>query len=375
MKKKTNEHRFLKFLGKVLPYLSVFLIIFAIAKIGTETKNDLGAGSLNMNVMAANDYNVSADQLSELYVVASISNSFNLASVDTVASNYVVVSAMKEISQTNVDWIEKPSLPSTSISRGIETYVVANGESMEQIALKFGVTTDQIRWSNGLKKTDLTDGQVLKIPASVAGIVYTVKSGDTPESLADKYRSSAQEIIAYNDLEGISLSEGAQIVIPHGVLPLTERPEYVAPVYNYTYAGSYANRQNLVVISRGAYAGIYNDARGINGNPMVRGQCTWYAWYWRAVNGNPLPGGATLGNARNWAAAARRHGYLVNRSPAPGAVFQTSAGYYGHVGIVLAVNPDGSLLVREMNLDARGVGTLTEGTIPASAVGSFNYIH
>ena len=65
----------------------------------------------------------------------------------------------------------------------------------------------------------------------------------------------------------------------------------------------------------------------------------------------------------------------MDRTPAVGAVFQTSMGYYGHVGIVLAVNSDGSLKVREMNFDGRGIGTLTEGIIPASAVGSFNYIH
>lgn len=45
------------------------------------------------------------------------------------------------------------------------------------------------------------------------------------------------------------------------------------------------------------------------------------------------------------------------------------------LGLFLAVNPDGSIKVREMNLDSRGVGTLTEGIIPASSVGSFNYIH
>ena len=68
-------------------------------------------------------------------------------------------------------------------------------------------------------------------------------------------------------------------------------------------------------------------------------------------------------------------GYAVDNVPRAGDVFQTTAGYYGHVGIVLAVNSDGSLLVREMNLDSRGAGTLTEGIIPANAVSSFNYIH
>lgn len=380
-KKKRNEHKFLRFIGQVLPYAVAFLLIFGVAKVGADTKSELDSGSINMNTMAASDYNVSSDQLSELYVVASLSDSMALASTDTVASNYVIVSAMKEISQTSTDKIEKPNIVNTGLSSGIIMHDVKEGETMASIASRYGLTTDQVRWSNGLKNTDVKVGDILKIPAT-AGIVYTIKAGDTPESLASRYGSSAERIVAYNDLEGGGLAEGAQIVLPGGILPLTERPEYVAPrasANTYTYAGFSSARQNMRVLSRGlspsAHATINNGGAGVDGNPMTRGQCTWFAWYWRAANGNPLPGGGYLGHARTWAARAAAAGYSVDRNPRPGDVFQTTAGYYGHVGIVLSVNGDGSLLVREMNLDSRGVGTLTEGIIPASSVGSFNYIH
>ena len=55
------------------------------------------------------------------------------------------------------------------------------------------------------------------------------------------------------------------------------------------------------------------------------------------------------GNANNWASSARNAGLVVDRRPEVGAVFQTSAGYYGHVGIVERVNNDGSFYVSEMN--------------------------
>ena len=367
-------------MGKFLPYVAAFLLIFVVAKVGSEGKNDLASGSINMNAMAADNYNVSADQLSELYVVASVSNSFDLASVDTVASNYVVVSAMKEISQTTADRIEKPSIINTNISRGVQTYTVAEGETMASIAAKYGITTDQIRWSNGLKNTNVVAEQVLKIP-TVPGIVYTVKAGDTAEALAAKYGGTPENIIAFNDLESGNLIIGSQIVLPGGVLPYRERPEYVAPVRQsfYTYSGSSSARQSMRVLSQGRsptqHPSINNSGPGVENNPMIRGQCTWYAWYWRAANGRPLPGGGYLSHARYWAARAANAGYAVDRNPEVGAVFQTTAGYYGHVGIVVAINVDGSLVVREMNLDNRGIGTLTEGIIPASAVRSFNYIH
>lgn len=378
MKKKRKEHKVRSFLGQVLPYLAMFLVIVGVAKVGIDTKAELDGGSISMNAMAASDYNISADQLSTLYAVASLSNSFDLASVDTVASNYVVASAMKEISQTSADKLEKPSFTSVSISEAVYRHEVQPGETMLSIAYLYGRTTDQIRWSNGLKTTDVTPGDILLIPYMTSGIVYTVKAGDTAESLASKYGSNADSIISYNKIGKSGLAEGSQILLPGGVLPENERPEYVAPVYSpsyspsytYTYAGSSAGRQNMSIIATGFYANS-------PGNGSYAGQCTWYAYYWRATDPRSqgaLPTGA-LGHAYAWAYTLRAAGYRVDNNPEVGAVFQTSSGGsgYGHVGVVLAVNGDGSVLVREMNL--AGTYVVTEGTIPASSARSFNYIH
>lgn len=364
MKKKRQEHKIRNFIGKLLPYVAVFLVIFGVAKIGAETKNDPSADNINMNTIAAGDYNVSADQLSTLYVVANLSGSFDLASTDSVAGNYVTASVMKGISQTSTDKIEKPNWINTNISRGVVVHEVKPGETMESIARKYGLTTDQIRWSNGLKTTAINPGDSLKIP-SVAGIVYTAKAGDTPESLAARYGSSAERIIAANDLEGVGITEGAQIVLPGGTLPNTERPEYVAPARTYTYYGSTSERQNM--------HRVYDNVTRSASNRMVGGQCTYYAWWWREAHGNPLPSALT-GDAKYWANNARRLGLTVNNSPSIGAVFQTTAGWYGHVGVVVRKNPDGSIVVREMNYGYRA-GVIMESTIPANVVGNFNYIH
>ncbi len=361
---KTKEHKFLRAIGRVIPYIMTAVLVFAFAKFGSEDKNASGSSSLNMNAMAANNYSVSADQLSELYVVASLSSSFSLASVDAVSGNYVSASVLKEISQTSTDKIEKPGYVSIAISKGVDTYIVSEGETMASIAGKYGVTTDQIRWSNSLKTTDVSVGQALMIPKT-AGIVYTVRSGDTPDTLASRYGSNAERIIAYNDLEvGSVLSDGMQIVLPNGTLPLTERPEYV-PVYHYSYYGSTSDRQNMRV--------VYENVVRSGTNRMVWGQCTYYSWFKREELGIPLPVNLT-GDAKYWANNARRLGLQVDHTPSPGAVFQTTSGWYGHVGIVLRVNDDGSLLVREMNYGYRS-NVITESTIPANIVGNFNYIH
>lgn len=365
-------------MGHFMPYLAVFLMLFGIAKFGTEQKVTASDASINMNSIKDNNYSVSADQLSELYVVASLSSSFDLASVDTVSSNYVTVSVMKEIGQTTSDRLDK-TLSFTGDSTGVISYAVQDGDTIESIARRHGVTVDQIRWSNGLKVAEVSAGQILAIP-SVSGVVYTVKANETLENIAERYGSSYDRIVARNDLETASIHEGMQIVLPGGTPPETERPEYVAPRrghssssgsnrYAYSYYGSTSDRQNVRVVSEPVNSGY--------GNKFARGQCTWYAYWWRATNPRSqgkLPEGLR-GNANVWAGNARALGLRVDRHPEVGAVFQTPNGsYYGHVGVVLAVNGDGSLLVREMNYGFRAY-VVTESTIPANVAGNFNYIH
>ncbi len=53
---------------------------------------------------------------------------------------------------------------------------------------------------------------------------------------------------------------------------------------------------------------------------------------------------------------------------------QSTAGYYGHVAYVERVNPDGSILISEMNYTYGPYNTDTR-VIPASLVSSYNYIH
>lgn len=357
----------------LLPYLVSFILIILVTFFGSINKADYSASSLSMASLASNDFSVSTDQLSEFYVVASLADSMNLNSSEIVSSNYVTVSVMLDSGQSSTEKIEKPTIVDTShLSRGIIIYVAKDGESMESIANTYGLSTDQIRWSNGLKNTTISSGQTLYLP-NVPGIVYTAKSGDTINSIAEKYSSNIEQMIVYNDLEtNASISEGRKLVLPGGVLPEKERPEYVAPVvrpvYTYTYSGSSYGRSNMRIIANGFYVAS-------PGNPGVAGQCTWYAWYMRATDPRSLgqlPGG--LGNANSWAYTLAAKGYRVDHTPEVGAVFQTSVGYYGHVGYVTAINADGSISVSEMNYNYRAY-QISESEIPANLVGTFNYIH
>lgn len=359
MTRKRNQ--FIEQFKKALPYLLTGIVVLALVFVGSIDKQSKDE-SLSLEAFANNENNVAVDQMSELYVVADLSDVLGLASASDVASNYVAATSIYKSGLTPASKLEKPNITDIGTSRGVIEYEVQEGENIDTIAGKYGASADQIRWSNGLGSVDVPPGTILKIP-STAGIVYTVKAGDTIESIVGKYGSNAEEIIALNDLEVSGISEGMNIVIKDGILPETERPEYVAPVtrpatnntggttsnYTYTYLGNSSSRTNLVC-NRGLGAG----------------QCVTWAKIKR-------PDLNIMGNANRWDDIARASGHLVNRVPAPGTIFQTDSGWYGHVGYVESVNGDGSINVSERNYS--GCYGVLFSTIPAEYVGAFNYIH
>lgn len=372
MTKKKSNFKF----HQVLPYFGAAILIFALAFFGSLSK-DASTSNLNLSKISSGNLTLTTDQLTELYLTASVSDALSLASAEDTAANYVSTEALYSSGQTALESgkLEKTALVDTSSvesSKGVKTYEVVEGDTMDSIIAKFyteesvRLNSDQIRWSNGLKTSDLEVGSTLYLP-SPAGIVYTVKADDTIDSIASKYGSTADAIRDANDIS--SVSEGQKIVIPGGSLPETERPEYVAPVtisrvttsYTYSYLGNTSEREGITVIG-------YNWTGG--------GQCVGYAIWYRNQSGRShlasIP--TTWGNARSWAAAAAASGYVVNRTPEVDAIFQTSSGYYGHVGVVTGINSDGSIVVEETNY-GYAVGRVTRSTIPASAVGNFNYIH
>lgn len=339
---------------RIAGYVFATAVVVAVAFFGSKNKVAEENGVPIMLAISDNNYSVSVDQLSELYIVAEIANNVSLSSSSYLNMDYISAVTQYSINQTASTRIEKTNIVDTSsLAKGVIEYEVAEGESMDAIASSFGLSTDQIRWSNGLKTTDLSTGQTLYLPA-VSGIVYTVKEGDTADSIAEKYGSSSAEINDKNNLASRGLSAGLRIVVPNGVVPETERPEYVAPVRRTT---TYTPSTRLY--STGS-------------NPMPYGWCTWYAWQWRYNAGNPLPGG--LGNARYWAGQLASRGYSTGRTPAYGAVFVSQAGYYGHVGIVTGVYDDGTIEITDMN-GVAGWGRVGSKIVERSEWSSWTFVY
>jgi len=211
---------------------------------------------------------------------------------------------------------EVPTQP--QIQRTPINYTVKGNDDLYSIADKFGVSANQIRWSDmsKLAKTDrISPGDHLVIPP-IPGVVVAVRAGDTIGSIAASYKVTPQDVADFNALRDPNgLAAGQLLVVPNGVGPqlwprrASDQPPHMGPYPN---------------------------------SKFVAGQCTWYA-----SSRRPVP---WTGDAWMWYGNARAMGYAVGQTPEPGAFMITwESPYYGHVAYVEQVNEDGSFMVSEMN--------------------------
>jgi surface antigen len=244
--------------------------------------------------------------------------------------------------------LDKRQVVSTaqSVRHDVISYTVLSGDTLSGIASKFNITSDTVRWANGIEDADsLKPGQALKI-LPVTGLSYTVAAGDTAASLASRFQANEAQIAEYNDADVKGLAAGQQIIIPEGVIQEAAKPKPVAAVASASAA----------VTPSYHYVASY-------GNGYAFGYCTWYVAGRRSIPGN-------WGDARSWYYNAQFSGYDVGSAPAVGAIAWTSAGWYGHVAYVESVS-GGMVTVSEMNYNGNW-DRVTSRTVPAS---SFKYIY
>lgn len=289
------------------------------------------------------------DKLSSADIAVNVARLSRLDEATSVTNRADTVNAEIAIAPSDDKLVAKPQVVATAnkSKKDIKTHVVASGESISSIAAKYGVTSDNIRWSNGVNGDAVAVGKELVIPP-VIGIVYTVKDGDTPEKLADRYRASKDSIITFNDAEISGLKVGERIVIPDGSVQQVVR----------SIAGA------------GGYSGAFTAIYGFNGYDY--GYCTWWVAVRRSQIGRPIP--SNLGNASTWKVLAQRAGFGVGNTPAAGAViWYPPQNYYGHVGFVESVDPDGTAHISEMNVI--GWNRVSYKTLSPQQTGAYSYIY
>jgi len=107
------------------------------------------------------------------------------------------------------------SVPSVSTPLKVQTHKVKQGESLNAIAKKYGVSIDTICGSNNLKSYDYVDpGTTLRIP-NKEGILYNMKEGNNVAGLAAKYKIPVEKILAENNFRNPDfVPQGEVVFIP-----------------------------------------------------------------------------------------------------------------------------------------------------------------
>lgn len=285
------------------------------------------------------------DKVSSADIAVHLAYATGLPEATSVANRADSLNSIDDKAAANNSVVAKPQVVSTALPsrKDIHTYVVKQDETLSTIATKFGVSSDSIKWSNGLTGNEVAVGKALKMPPNgTNGIVYTVAAGDTAESLAQKYSADKNLLISFNDAEVSGLKVGEQILIPNGVI----QAPVVTRSYNY-YSSSGAG------FAWGGSSAIY----GRNGYDY--GYCTWYV-----ANRISVP--ANWGNADTWPRGARASGWTVSSVPKKGSIAQ-GAPIAMHVAYVEEVSEDGKMIKYSDMNNLAGWGKVGySGWVPAS---------
>ena len=140
----------------------------------------------------------------------SIAKKFNVSVTDLKDSNGLV-SSLLSIGQV----LKIPVQEQEEESKNV--YVVKKGDSLYKIAKEYDTTTNELIKLNNLSNTNLSIGQILKIPtvkSEEPEYLYTVKSGDSLYKIAREYNTTVDELMKLNNLSSISLSIGQTLKIP-----------------------------------------------------------------------------------------------------------------------------------------------------------------
>ena len=166
----------------------------------------------------------------------SIAKKLNTTVDDLKATNNLTTNLLSVGQILKIPSVEPVPIP--PVPGEYTEYVVKSGDTLYSIAKRYGISVDKLIQFNNLKTSDLSIGQILKIPTpgvtppievpSGEFISYTVQPGDNLYSIAQRYNTTIDELMKTNNLTTTLLSIGQILKIPvTPSIPLEPTPEYI----------------------------------------------------------------------------------------------------------------------------------------------------
>lgn len=137
------------------------------------------------------------------------------------------------------DTTEIPNTENPNSENNTETiyYTVKRGDTLSKIATAYGTTVEEIAQINEIQNVNLIyPNQVLKILVntnihgsesnSTGKTYYTIKRGDTLWQIASKYGVSVQNIVNWNNIQNPNLIYSGQRIIIYGTYNTTQSQYY-----------------------------------------------------------------------------------------------------------------------------------------------------
>jgi murein DD-endopeptidase MepM/ murein hydrolase activator NlpD len=119
-----------------------------------------------------------------------------------------------------------------------EDYTVHQGDTVEGISRRFGLSLDAVIASNNIRnvRRGLIAGEKIRIP-NMDGIPYTVKRGDSYLKIANSMDVPLEAILDANDIQSEAISPGTVLFIPGAKMKSEDLKEALGELFIYPVQG------------------------------------------------------------------------------------------------------------------------------------------